>query len=288
MLILQGRWNMEGVMVRHTRTMVVLAALSWLLGVGAVRAADAASGYFRIGAARLDVTHAVAVIEDSSDEDEGPHTLVFLSAAPLDAGKVAAAFDPMDAVREQEPQGGYIRLCIGADGSDCGLFFSPEGFNSGGFGELKLDRHDAQRITGRFVLAKPEDFMGKDYQFDLRFDSAVTPPAGTALPAGGGEPGRAYNVWLAALAKGDLVTLRAMAGEDGSWRYPEDDPTAAKEALKSARDEQPVHAEILRGRLRGDAAILWVRGVDRDDIRRAGRADAAGGRPLALRGSGPG
>ena len=243
-----------------------------------VRAADA-RGYFRIGEVRLDVSHAVVVVEDASGED-GAHTLVFLTAAPLDAGKVAAALDPMDAVREQEPKGGYIRLCIDADGSDCGLFFSPEGFNSGGYGELKLDRHDAQHIGGRFALAKPEDFMGKDYQFDLRFDSAITPPAGTALPAGGGEAGRAYNVYLAALTKGDLAALRAMAGEDGSWRFPEDDPTAAKEALKSARDEQPVQAEVLRGRVHGDEAILWVRGVDRDDIRRAGRVlmRQAGGR----------
>jgi len=235
-----------------------------------VRAADT-RGYFRIGDARLDVSQAVAVIEEASGADEGDHTLVFLSTAPLDAVKVAAAFDAMDAVREQEPRGGYIRLCIDADGSDCGLFFSPEGFNSGGYGELKLDRHDTQHIAGHFVLAQPEDFMGKDYQFDLRFDSAITPPPGTALPAGGGEPGRAYNAYLAALAKGDLVGLRAMAGENGSWRYPEDDPTAAKEALKSARDEQPVQAEILRGRVHGDEAILWVRGLDRDEIHRAGR-----------------
>lgn len=256
-------------MYRHTRVMVVLAALFGLCG--AVRAADSADGYFRIGDARLDVGHVVAVVEDAANEEEGDHTLIFLSAAPLDAMKIAAAFDPMDAVREQEPRGGYIRLCIDADGSDCGLFFSPEGFNSGGYGELKLDRHDAQRIAGRFVLAQPEDFMGKDYQFDLRFDSAITPPPGTALPAGGGEPGRAYDAYLAALAKGDLAALRAMAGEDGGWRYPEDDPTAAKEALKSARDEQPVQAEILRGRVHGDEAILWVRGEDRDDIRRIGR-----------------
>lgn len=258
-------------MYRHTRTMVVLAALSGLLGSGTVRAADAASGYFRIGDARLDVSHAFAVIEEAADEDKDEHTLVFLSAVPLDAGKMAAAFDPMDAVREQEPQGGYIRLCVGADGSDCGLFFSPEGFNSGGYGELKLDRHDVQRIAGRFVLTKPEDFVGQDYQFDLAFDAAITPPPGRALPAGGGEPGKAYNTYLAALTKGDLAALRALAGEKDRWRYPEDDPTAAKEALKSARNGQPVQAEVLRGRANGREAVLWVQGVDRDNIRRAGR-----------------
>lgn len=258
-------------MYRRTRTMVVMAALFGLSGTGYVHAADSASGYFRIGDLRLDVTEAVAVIEEASDPGEANHTLVFLSAVPLDPAKVAVAFDPMDAVRAQEPEGGYIRLCIDADGNDCGLFFSPDGFNTGGYGELEFDRRDAQRIEGSFVLAQPEDFMGRDYQFDLRFNTAVTAPSGTTLPAGGAEPGRAYNAWLAALARGDLATLRSMAGEEGDWRYPADDPTAAKEALKSARDGQPLEAQVLRGRLQGDEAILWVRGVDRDDIHRAGR-----------------
>jgi hypothetical protein len=245
-----------------------------LLAMGllsAAHAADSGKGYFRIGDKRLDVKHAIAVVEEESGAVDDRHTLIFLSVAPLDANRVAAAFDAMDAVREQEPAGGYIRLCLDAKGDDCGLFFSPEGFNSGGYGEWKLDHNDDKRIAGRFYLDKPEDFMGQSYQFDLTFEAAITPPPGTALPAGGGEPGKAYNAYLDALAKGDLATLRAMAGEEGAWRFPEDDATSAKEALKSARDEQPLRAEISRGRLHGDEAILWVQGVDRDDIRRVGR-----------------
>ena len=236
-----------------------------------VHAADNASGYFRMADTRLDVGHAIAVIDEQSGSGDDNHTLVFLSAVPLDPQKVAAAFDAMDAVREQDPKGGYIRLCIDADGGDCGLFFSPEGFNSGGYGEFTLEHNDARRIAGRFVLAQPEDFMGEAYQFDLHFDAAITPLPGTALPPGGGEAGKAYNAYLAALAQGDFAALRTMAGEDGAWRYPEDDLTAAKEALKSARDGQPLQAQIVRGRLHSREAVLWVRGVDRDDIPRAGR-----------------
>lgn len=254
------------------RRMRLLGTLAALLGwCGSTHAAGAASGYFRIGEARLDVRHAIAVSEENSATGEGNNTLVFLSAIPLDAQKVAAAFDAMSAVREQEPAGGYIRLCIDAEGGDCGLFFSPDGFNSGGFGEYTFEHRDPKRIAGRFSIDGPEDFMGRDYQFDLHFDAAITPAPGVALPPGGSEAGKAYNAYLAALAKGDLAVLRAMAGEEGDWRYPEDDPTAAKEALKSARDGQPLQAQILRGRLHGNEAVLWVRGVDRDDIPRAGR-----------------
>ncbi|WP_271679690.1 hypothetical protein [Thermomonas mangrovi] len=44
-----------------------------------------------------------------------------------------------------------------------------------------------------------------------------------------------------------------------------------KAALKDLRDGTPVQAEILRGRLDGDDAVLWVQGRDRDEILRRGR-----------------
>ena len=252
-------------------TMAWVLALAWPLPGMCAAVGGQASGYFRIGDMRLEVDHAVAVIEDSSGLPEDRRTLVFLSRSALDAGKVAAAFDADDAVREalEGKPDGYVRLCIDADGGDCGMFFSPEGFNTGGYGELTLDKSDAGQVSGRWVLAKPEDFFGKSYDFDLHFDAPVTPAPGRPLPAGGGEPGIAYNSYLEALAKGDFVALRQETGD--AWHFEGDDATAAKEALKSLRDGQPLHADIARGLLDGEQAILWVEGVDRDDIRRRGR-----------------
>jgi hypothetical protein len=242
-----------------------------IFALSSVLAAHPASGFFRIGDSRLDVHHAIAVVEDDGDDPSERQTYVYLSAEPLDATRVAAAFDADDAVREIDPPGGYVRVCIDANGEDCGLFYSPEGFNTGGYGELKLARHDGKHIAGRYVLDTPEEFFDKNYQFELNFDTAVTPAPGAALPAGGGDAGRAYGAYLDALARGDLAVLRTMAGDEGRWRYPEDDATSAKESLKSARDGQPLKADISRGRLDGNEAVLWVSGVDRDDILRAGR-----------------
>ncbi|NUO75702.1 MAG: hypothetical protein HOQ32_06780 [Lysobacter sp.] len=240
-----------------------------LLAAGAAQA-QSGSGYFRYGDARLALKHAIAVAEDPSDPADEHRTLVFLSAQPLDAAPVAAAFDALDAVREQAPAGGYVRVCIAADGSECGLFYSPEGFNSGGYGELALQRDEPAHVAGRWQLAQGE-FLGTPYDFDLRFDTAITPAPGDALPAGGGAPGAAYNAWLAALAKGDVAALRRMGGDDARGRFPEDDPGTVKESLKSLRDGEPQQAQIARGRQHGDQAVLWVEGVDRDDIRRRGR-----------------
>ena len=122
------------------------------------------------------------------------------------------------------------------------------------------------------MLADPGDFFGETYDFDLVFDVAVTPPPGTPLAADGGEPGKAYRAWTAAVAKGDLPVLRALVGGDyNGWRLNSEDQGNVKEALKDLRDGTPLQARILRGRIDGDSAVLWVEGKDRDDILRRGR-----------------
>lgn len=247
-----------------------LRALALTAALIGTTAHASGSGYFRYANARLALKHAVAVVEEPTDQADERRVLVFLSAEPLDAAAIAAAFDAADAVRDQKPAGGYVRVCIAADGSECGLYYSPEGFNSGGYGELSLQRNEPAHIAGRWWLAQG-DFLGTPYDYDLRFDTAVVPAPGSVLPAGGGAPGAAYNAWLGALAKGDVAALRRMGGEDARWRFPDDDPGTVKESLKSLRDGEPLRAQISRGRQHADHAVLWVEGVDRDDIRRRGR-----------------
>lgn len=241
-------------------------------------AADTATGSFRLGEQTIEPRHAIAVQAESGTTPGETETWIYLSVSPFDPAPVAAAFDPDDAVRAQagdEASGSYVKLCIGSEGSECGVNFEHRGpsrnFSTGGYGELALATQTPQRIAGRWTLAEPEEFFEETYQFDLGFDVAITPAPGTDLPAGGGEPGKAYQVYLTALAQGDLDMLRKLAGEAGAYRFPKDDPTSAKEALKSLRDEQPVVANISRGRVNGDEAVLWVEGVDRDDINRQGR-----------------
>lgn len=251
-------------------------ALGILLAASATFAAAPVApngGHFRLGEQRLDARFVIAVVRDEGKGELGPQTLVYLSDVPLDAAKAAAAFDADDAVRAQldDKAAGYVRLCIDADGADCGLVFSPEGFNSGGYGTLALTTRDPGHIAGSWVLAKPETFFDKTYDFDLYFDVAITQPPGKALPAQGGEPGKAYGAYIAALARGDLPALRQLTDQEHGDRFPQDDESRARESLKSARDGEPTRATIERGRIDGDSAVLWIEGVDRDDIHRRGR-----------------
>lgn len=242
----------------------------------ASHAADRGSGHFRKGEVRLEVKYAIAVANE--EDDGGDRTFVYLSDVPLDAAKIAGAFHASSAAEAQMGDGsaGYVRVCIDAEGGECGLYFSHNkptaSFNSSGYGEFKLQAAPAGRVAGRWVLAEPDDFFGETYDFDLVFDAAVAPPPGKPLPADGGEPGKAYRAWTAAVAKGDLPVLRTLVGGDyNGWRIKSEDQDDVKSALKDLRDGTPVEAKVLSGRIDGDNAVLWVEGKDRDDILRRGR-----------------
>lgn len=254
-----------------------LLALTLFGLTGTAVAADSGSGHFRMGDSSVQVRHAIAVRRERHIDPAEDEVFVYVSDRPLDAAKAAAAFDPDDSVNEQygERSGGYVRICITPDGGECGMYYRrrdpDDSFNTSGYGKLNLDARTAQRIAGRWLLAEPEDFFGKAYDYDLRFDAAIAQPPGTPLPAGGGDAGTAYRAYAAAVAKGDIVALRALMGEDARWRLPDDDDDRVKETLKDLRDEQPQQPTIVRGRIHGDEAVLWVEGVDRDEIKREGR-----------------
>ena len=250
--------------------------LALLCAAIAAQAADRGSGHFRKGEVRVELKHAIAVANE--EDAAGDRTFVYLSDVPMDAGKVAAAFHASTAAEEQLGDGsaGYVRICIDREGGECGLYFSHNkptaSFNSSGYGEFKLEQAPTGRVAGRWLLAEPDDFFGETYDFDLRFDVAVTPPPGKPLPADGGEAGKAYRAWTAAVAKGDVARLRELAGRDyDAWRLKSEDQDEVKSALKDLRDGTPVAPTVLGGRIDGDSAVLWAEGKDRDDLLRRGR-----------------
>lgn len=264
-----------------SRIVSCLSIACLLLVCAGASAADASyvPSYFRFNKTRMDIRHAYAVM---NEERTGPaQVYLFLTSDPIDVRKVADAFDPGGEVNRQMKgkAGGYVRMCVTAEGKECGLYFwhnnPSESFNMSGSGEFTLPKRTATRLEGRWVMSKPDDFFGKTYDFDIPFAADVTAAtAGPELGADGGEPGRAYSAYLAALARGDLPELRRILGDSARWPLPEDDANQSKEELEELnelRDGKPVSVKILSAVQRGDHAVLRVEGVDRDDIKRAGR-----------------
>ena len=110
------------------------------------------------------------------------------------------------------------------------------------------------RIHGTLKLAgKPDDL-----QFDLKFDVPVAPTDyGTPLPAGGGDPGKAYGSLHTALVAWDYPSAKAYFTDEVQTGYTEH----AEEIVQSFRKEHPdTSYRIVKGFVRGDRALLLVEG----------------------------
>ncbi|MBC7991015.1 MAG: hypothetical protein H7Y19_15740 [Luteimonas sp.] len=168
-----------------------------------------------------------AVVDDDTGQATGERMLVF-STYDLDSDALwrAKPHDREDAFREQDSGPGEsarLQLTLDADGAIVTqqyLWLSPgnnlsrSGSQIGTYAGTPGAR---DRVAGRYTFSDEED----DPRCDLRFDIAVlgdpakAPPLpGKPLPAGGGEPGRAYLANNDALIAGDLDALARLLPPD--------------------------------------------------------------------------
>jgi hypothetical protein len=124
----------------------------------------------------------------------------------------------------------------------------------------------ATRLEGRVFSSAPlKTLDGSTYTVDLRFGVDVpAPPAGTALPAGGGDPGKAFTAFVAATAKKNWTAIRAASSPwalemfDKSYNSAAENAESAGMLLKAWVSLPKM--KITGGLLRGDVAILDVEG----------------------------
>lgn len=170
--------------------------------------------------------------------------------------------DSFDVMRMGGPQ---ITLRIGADGSfSCIDYSTGQGggssCNSDYTAALKLTARTAERVAGTLRLKDDADSV--DVTFDLKVESTVT-RAGTALPAGGGEPGRAVLAHFAAIEKNDFKALMATAPPERRAMMEEAERSGeAKELFKMMRDMSPRKVKVVGGTVDGDDAFVDFEGVD--------------------------
>ncbi|HYJ48131.1 MAG TPA: hypothetical protein VEV81_16080, partial [Pyrinomonadaceae bacterium] len=156
--------------------------------------------------------------------------------------------------------------------------------------ETDIIHSDGQRIEAKLYTLKPAE-LGKDtYELDLAFNAAikespnapVTVSNGTALPAGGGAPGKAYLDHMSALRQAktldEVVAVTnnmGATGEDDSIdelkkmieTNPNLDTPAKKEKAREALIEllrgpaAMVELKVTNGFVAGDKATLWIAGT---------------------------
>jgi hypothetical protein len=237
-------------------------------------AADTASGAVtvqKLGA--ISPKHAVAYLVRDQRNARTTQTEILLSEVPVDPSAVQTAFDPhmaainVDALRDRN----YVLLFVNPDGrigmnATFGKTMT-QFLNDTSEGlKAEITTRTATRLEGRLFSGAPlKTLDGSSYTVDLRFAVDVpAQPAGTALPAGGGEPGKALTAFVAAAAKKNWAAIK-MGSSPAALQMFEKSYNSEKENADGAADLLGAWLPLQKmrvtgGQLRGDVATLDVEG----------------------------
>jgi hypothetical protein len=192
---------------------------------------------------------------------------VALSSKPFDRKEFVkdGKIDSFDIMHHQmETHASSVTLKIQGNGSLNCIDFQLEAGSGSSCGTaqgqaLKLAKKTADAIGGTFSYHDGAD------KIDVRFDLPITREAkrsGSALPAGGGEPGKAVLAHFAAMRTGDFEKLKAVSSPDKrqemeSTKMEESDKKAMLEFLKAMAASD---VKILGGTIDGDTALVDYQG----------------------------
>ena len=198
---------------------------------------------------------------------------ILLAETAVDPKAMQTAFDPhmvainLDALDDRN----YVLLFVAPDGQvGMNATFGKtmtQFLNDTGDGlKAEFTTRTATRLEGRVFSSAPlKTLDGTTYTVDLRFGVDVAaPPAGTALPAGGGDPGKSFTAFVAAAAKKNWAAIRAASSPwalemfDKSYNTPAENAESVGMLVQAWVPLQKM--KITGGQLRGDTAILDVEG----------------------------
>ena len=233
---------------------------------------------------KLSFVDAVVYQRPDHFEPQKKETTVALASIKLDAGSIAAAKDPEDALRDQVwkvDDAGQVRITLGEQGVTAIYAYLPPGANisqsGSAFGDLKLSRNDAKGVSGHYTLkGKASDDLSCDIAFDLAYAKPGAAPApaaaqpgaaqgGKPIAAGGGEAGKALQANLAAMQKGDIDGMLATVSKDQAAKMQaQRKDTKFAAMLEMMKAFAPKSLTVTGGQDFGDHADLTLTGVEQD------------------------
>ena len=255
--------------------MIVAMTVIVAFGVRPSSAAEApssagtASGTLTINGKGIPLNYSYAMDQPNTFNAAKTDIAVLLTEKPLAEGALSGIGDLRDATGKQH---GWAFFKIDTDGKPIYEVIDHPSMNSqiqmSGFTWAKFlpKRRGTDRVEGSFATSKPEDFMGYKYEIEAEFSAPLLkaklpeplPDAktGKALPADGGEPGKAYKAHRKAILFKDIAALRRTAPE--AIDMSDSDLEKMIDFMKAI---SPAAPRIKSGYIKGDRAVLYVEGV---------------------------
>lgn len=199
-------------------------------------------------------------------------TTIVFSDRKIDAAAANAAANRGEAVEDQlrRDNATRVELNLENDGTLQNVNIvsgGSSGSQSGsGWYTLSLKRNDDKRVEGHFQSNDEADKKsGRYYDLTFALDLPGAPDLGSALPAGGGDAGKAYLTYLAVLKKGDIDALaklmtKARADELLAHRNDKD----FKMMFGFIQGQALREPRYVKGNSKGDTATLEYSGKDGD------------------------
>jgi len=240
-------------------------------GAGESVAPGEAAGSFSIDGKSVTLSHAYAMTQPSDFDEKKTDTAILLTEDPLPARALEGLKD-----LESAAQGGGNSLLLKLDESGNAIREVVRHSALGGgslqmsgmtHSEVRVSSRDSGGISGSVSTAQDEEFLKHRYKSDVRFhavlrESLREPPApdaktGKRLPAGGGDPGKAWMQLHRAILRKDLATIRKMSRPGEMPDMSDEDLKKGLELMAAMTPEKIV---IEDGYVRDDDAVLYMTG----------------------------
>lgn len=246
----------------------ILAASVAATSPRAIAAEGRAEGKLTVNGKTTDVKYAYAFAEPGFFDKTKEDVTVIVSDVPLDAKALEDQFERMKLADAGTLHA--FEITIGADAKPISTSFrhngftkaSPSGLSSEDVFEKKT--FDGKTVEGRYKSAKPHEFFGNTYAFDVSFKADITrkakpvPPTAAETAAAVKSPqAKVYLVFLKAVQREDLGAMRKLMSKDQAKNL---DSPDAKKMVGLVKMMSATDIKVLKVVEKGDTADLTVSG----------------------------
>lgn len=242
---------------------VIAAAIAAVLAAPVCALAGPASGTVESATGTITVKQAIAYTVRDSRNPRTTRVEVLLTDVPVDAAALRGALDPhvrainIEALRDRN----YLLLWVGAGGAvsmNATYAKTMTQYLNDASGGLKAEftTNTPVKVEGRVFSPAPLKTMdGPTYTIDVRFSADVIPAlTGPALPAGGGDPGKALTAFLAAVGKKQWAGIKAGLSPTALTMFDKDYNSPAENA-SSANDILNARLPLTRPKITGGMQV---------------------------------
>lgn len=231
-------------------------------------AAGSVKGTMTVNGKTFTLSHAYATTKPNPFDKTKTDAYVVLSDKELPAEAVHDSFAMMEAVDKVKPSA--LALEINEDHQiNSSMIYSPafkkmDQVSAAGNQKVEIKAWDATHIAGSVTVAK-DDFFDEEFGYSVTFDVPLeakpAPKAlpGKPLPAGGGEPGKAFEAYRKAMAAGDLAAIKKLVSAENAKQMSSPE---FKEMFDVIRAMQQKNIKITGGAVDGDSATLTAISLD--------------------------